>query len=178
MRLDKGKWDALPGAEPLPRAPLFSLCAVDPPCQFRLPRTCRGPACAHSRTSPEFSATTPTHAPQLPLGAPLAPTLTCSPHFAQLRPLSRSAHAAKHRRRPAAASPAILLAGDRAKPPRALPRGETPLPVLNFPNFALCWPIFGIAGARPWRSAAPTRWPASLARSSARCRSLCHPCLC
>jgi hypothetical protein len=37
----------LPGAEPLPRAPLFSLYVVDPPCQFRPPRTRRGPARAH-----------------------------------------------------------------------------------------------------------------------------------
>lgn len=39
--------------------------------------------------------------------------------------------------------------------------------MLNFPNFALCSANFGIAGARPWRSAALARWSASLARSSA-----------
>jgi hypothetical protein len=42
-----------------PVRPLFSLCAVGQPCQIRLPRTHRGPARAHSRTSPGFSATTP-----------------------------------------------------------------------------------------------------------------------
>jgi hypothetical protein len=46
-----------------------------------------------------------------------------SPHFAQLRPLSRSAHAASRRLRPALAFPAIQLAGDRSKPLRAPPRG-------------------------------------------------------
>jgi hypothetical protein len=78
-----------------PCAPFPSLCVVDPPCQFRPPRPRRGPARAHSRTSPEFSATTPTHAPQLPLRASPAPALTSPPHFAQLHPLSRSAHAAR-----------------------------------------------------------------------------------
>jgi hypothetical protein len=37
-------------------------CAVGLPCQIRLPRARRGPARAHSRTSPGFSATTPAHA--------------------------------------------------------------------------------------------------------------------
>jgi hypothetical protein len=45
-----------------PRAPFLSLCAVDPPYQFRPHCLRRGPARAHSRTSPEFLATTPTHA--------------------------------------------------------------------------------------------------------------------
>jgi hypothetical protein len=53
-----------------PRTPLFSLCAVDPPYQFRPSHPRRGPTRAHSRTSPEFSATTPTHVPQLPLMSP------------------------------------------------------------------------------------------------------------
>jgi hypothetical protein len=117
--LSLSRGPALPDAEPLPARPLFSLslCAVDPPCQFRLRHPHRGPVHAHSRTSPEFSATTPTHVPQLPLRAPPVPALTLCPHFAQLCPLSRSAHAARHHRRPAPASPAIYLAGDRAKPP-------------------------------------------------------------
>jgi hypothetical protein len=61
---------------------------------------------------------------------------------------------------------AIQLAGDRSKPPRAPPRGETPVPVPNFPYCALCSANFTLAGARPRRSAVLTRWPADLARSS------------
>jgi hypothetical protein len=51
-------------------------------------------------------------------------------------------------------------------PPRALPRGETPLPVLNFPSLALCLANFGIIGARPRRSAVLAWWPTDLARYS------------
>jgi hypothetical protein len=76
-----------------------------------------------------------------------------SPHFAQLHPLSRSAHAVSHRQRPVPAFPAIQLAGDRSKPPRASPRGETLVPVPNFPYCALCSANFAFAGARPRRSA-------------------------
>jgi hypothetical protein len=79
-----------PGVEPLPRASLFSLCAVDPPYQFRPPLAHRGPARAHSRTSPDFSATTPIHAPSSLLRAPPVPALAPPPHFAQHRPLSRA----------------------------------------------------------------------------------------
>jgi hypothetical protein len=89
-----------------------------------------------------------------------------SPYFAQLHPLSRSAHAASRRRRPAPAFPAIQLAGDRSKPPRAPPRGETTIPVPNFPCCALCSANFTFAGARPRRSAVLARWPTDLARSS------------
>ena len=149
-----------------PRAPFFSLCAVGLPCQFRPLRARRGPARAHSRTSPDFSATTPAHAPSSLLRAPPVPRAHPSPHFAQLHPLSRSAHAASRRRRPAPAFPTIQLAGDRAKPPRAPPRGETPVPVPNFPYCALCSSNFAFAGARPRRSAVLARWPADLARSS------------
>jgi hypothetical protein len=118
-----------PVAEPLPRTPLFfSLCAVGLPCQFCPLRARRGPTRAHSRTSPDFSAMTPAHAPNSLLRAPPVPRAHPSPHFAQLYPLSRSAHAASRRRRPAPAFPAIQLAGDRSKPPRASPRGETPVP--------------------------------------------------
>jgi hypothetical protein len=62
--------------------------------------------------------------------------------------------------------PAIQLARDRAKPPRALPRGETPVPMPNFPYCAMCSSNFAFAGARPRRSAVLARWPADLARSS------------
>jgi hypothetical protein len=134
-----------------PHAPFSSLCVVDPTCQFRPLRARHGPACAHSRTSPDFSAMTPTHAPCSLLRAPQVPHAYPSPHFAQLHPLSCSAHAASRRRRPAPAFPAILLAGDRSKPPRAQPRGETPLPVPNFPYCALCSVNFTFAGARSWQ---------------------------
>jgi hypothetical protein len=89
-----------------------------------------------------------------------------SPHFAQLHPLLHSTLAASRRRRPAPASPTIQLAGDRPKPPRAPPRGETPLPVPNFPYCALCSANFTFVGAWPRRSATLARWPTDLARSS------------
>jgi hypothetical protein len=58
-----------------PRAPFFSLCVVGLPCQFRPLHARRGSARAHSRTSPDFSATTPAHAPSSLLRAPQCPTL-------------------------------------------------------------------------------------------------------
>jgi hypothetical protein len=98
----------------------------------------RGPVRAHSRTSLDFSATMPAHAPNSLLRAPPVPRAHPSPHFAQLHPLSRSTHAASRRRRPALAFSAIQLTGDRSKLPRALPRGETPVPMPNFLYCALC----------------------------------------
>jgi hypothetical protein len=146
--------------------PLFSLCAVGLPCQFRLPRARRGPARAHSRTSPGFSAPTPAHAPNSLLRAPPVPRAHPSPHFAQLHPLSRSAHAASRRRRPAPTFSAIQLAKDRSKPPRAPPRGDTLVLVPNFLYYALCSANFTFASARPQRSAVLAWWPADLAQSS------------
>jgi hypothetical protein len=155
-----------PVAEPLPRAPFSSLCVVDPTCQFRPLRARRGPASAHSRMWRDFSATMPAHAPSSLFRAPPVPRAHPSPHFAQLRPLSRFAHTASRRRRPASAFPAIQLAGDCSKPPRAPPRGETPVPVPNFPVCALCSANFAFASARPRRSAMLARCSADLARSS------------
>jgi hypothetical protein len=149
-------------ARPFP----LSLCAVGLPCQFRPLRARRAPARAHSRTSPAFSATTPAHAPSSLLRAPPVPRARPSPHFAQLHPLSRSAHAASRRRRPAPAFPAIQLTEDRSKPPRALPRGETPVPMPNSPYCALCSANFTFTSARPWQSTMLAWWPADLARSS------------
>jgi hypothetical protein len=149
-----------------PARPLSSLCVVGLPCQFCLPRARCGPARAHSRTSSGFSATTPAYAPSSLLRAPPVPRTHPSPHFAQLHPLSRSAHAASHRRRPAPVFPAIQLTRDRSKPPRALPRGKTLVLVPNFPYCALCSSNFAFAGARPRWSAVLAWWPADLARSS------------
>jgi hypothetical protein len=98
--------------------------------------------------------------------APPVPRAHPSPHFTHPRPLSRSALAARRRRRPAPVFPTIQLAGDRAKSSRALPRGGTSVPVPNFPYCALCSPNFAFAGARSWRSAMLARWPANLARSN------------
>jgi hypothetical protein len=120
----------------------------------------------HSRTSLGFSATTPAHTPSSLFRAPPVPHAHSSPHFTHLRPLSRTAHAASHRRRPMPAFLAIQLAGDRSKPPRAPPRGEILVPVPNFPYCAPCSINFAFAGARPRRSAVLARWPADLARSS------------
>jgi hypothetical protein len=121
-----------------PRTPFFSLCTMGLPCQFRPLRARRGAARAHSRTSPDFSATTPAHAPSSLLRAPPVPRAHPLPHFAQLHPLSRSAHAASRRQRPVPAFSAIQLAEDRSKPPRAPPRGETLVPMPNFPCCTLC----------------------------------------
>jgi hypothetical protein len=126
------------------------------PCQFRLLRARRGLTRAHSRTSPGFSATTPAHTPNSLFRAPPVPRAHPSPHFTRLHPLSRSAHAASRRRRAVPAS----------KPLRAPPRGETLVPVPNFPYCALCSSNFAFAGARPRRSAVLARWPVDLARSS------------
>jgi hypothetical protein len=59
--------------------PLFSLCAVDPPYQIRLPRAHRGPARAHSRTSSGFLAMMLAHAPNSLFRAPQCPAHT--PHL-------------------------------------------------------------------------------------------------
>ncbi|ONM27119.1 hypothetical protein ZEAMMB73_Zm00001d007582 [Zea mays] len=111
--------------------------------------------------SPDFSATTLAHAPSSLLRAPLVPRAHPSPHFDQLHPLLRSAHAASRRWRPAPVFPAIQLAGDHSKPPR----GETPVLVPNFPYCALCSANFAFAGAQPRRSAMLARWPVDLAQS-------------
>jgi hypothetical protein len=89
------------------RAPFFFLCAMGLPYQFGPLRARHGPACAHLRTSPDFSATTPAHAPSSLLRAPPVPRAHPLPHFGQLHPLSRSAHVASRRQRPAPAFPAI-----------------------------------------------------------------------
>jgi hypothetical protein len=149
-----------------PHTPFSSLCAVDPTCQFRPFRARHGPARAHSRTSSDFSATTPTHAPSCLHRASLVPRTHPSLHFMQLHPLSRSAHATSRCRRPTPAFPAIQLTGDCSKPPRAPLQGDTPVPVPNFPYCALCSANFAFASARPRRSAVLARWPTDLARSS------------
>jgi hypothetical protein len=73
-------------------------------------------ACALRHVAGFLSHDAP-HAPSSLLRAPQVPRAHPSPHFTQLRPLSRSAHAASHRQRPAPAFPAIQLAGDCSKPP-------------------------------------------------------------
>jgi hypothetical protein len=151
-----------------PARPLFFLCAKGLPCQLRPPRPHRGTVSAHSHTSPDFSATTPAHTPSSLFKAPPMPRARPSPHFAHLHPLSHSAHAASSRRRPTPAFPTVQAAGDRARPPRAPPRGETPVPVPNFPYCALCSANFDLAGAQPRQTAVLGRRPADLARSSSR----------
>jgi hypothetical protein len=139
-----------------PARPLFSLCAVGLLCQFHLPRARRGPARAHSCTSLGFLATTPAHAPNSLLIASPMPRAHPSPHFTHPRPLSRSALVFS----------AIQLAEDCSKPPRAPPRGETTIPVPNFPYCALCSSNFAFAGARPRQSAVLARWPTDLVQFS------------
>jgi hypothetical protein len=149
-----------------PRTPFFSLYAVGLPCQFRPLRARRGPARAHSRTSSDFSATMPAHVPSSLLRAPPVLSARPSPHFAHPCPLSRSVLAARRRQRPAPTFPANQLARDRSKPSQAPPRGETPVPVPNFLDCALCSANFIFASARPRRSTVLARWPVDLAQSS------------
>jgi hypothetical protein len=92
LSLSRGPGSPVPSR--CPACPLFSLYAVDLPCQFRLLRARRGPACAHSRTSLGFLATTPAHAPSSLFRALSVPHAHPSPHFTHPRPLSRSALAA------------------------------------------------------------------------------------
>jgi hypothetical protein len=108
----------------------------------------------------------PAQAPSSFLRAMPVPHARPTPHFAQPHPLSHCAHAASRRRRPAPVFPTIQATGDHARPPRASPRGEIPIPVPNFPYCALCSANFNLAGAWPRRTAVLARWPADLARSS------------
>jgi hypothetical protein len=159
---------------PVSRAQITSRRAVAPRTPFLL-SLCRGPALSvlppprspwTGACVPDFSTTTPAHVPSSLLRALLAPRAHPSPHFAQLHPLSRSAHAARRRQRPTPAFPANQLTGDRSKPSRVPPRGETPVPVPNSLDCALCSANFIVAGARPRRSAVLARWPTDLAWSS------------
>jgi hypothetical protein len=166
-------------AEPLPPRVPFSLStpwaclvrsaflapAVDRRMRTRARRRVSRPRRTPTRPTPLFRA--------LPV-----PRTHPSPHFAHLHPLSRFAHAASRRRRPAPAFPAIQLTGDRPKPPQAPPRGETFVLVPNFPYCALYSSNFAFVGARPRRSAVLAWWPAVSAGLVHRSRPLCHPCLC
>jgi hypothetical protein len=94
---------ASPVRQPLsrcPARPLFSLCAVGLPCQFRpsaLAMDRRVRTHARRRISrPRCPTTTPGSL----FRSPPVPRAHPSPHFARLHPFSHSAHAASHRRRP------------------------------------------------------------------------------
>jgi hypothetical protein len=140
--------------------PLFSLSLRRGPA-LSVPPSPRSPwtgACALAHVV-GFLGHDAAHAPNSLFRAPPVPRAHPSPHFARLHPLSRSAHVASRRRRPAPAFPAIQLTGDRSKPPRAPPRCETSVPVHNFPYCALCSSNFAFAGARPRWSAALAGWP-------------------
>jgi hypothetical protein len=164
LSLSRGPGSPVPSH--CPRASPFLSLRRGPVLSVLPSRARRGPASAHSCTSPGFSATTPAHVPSSLFRAPPVPRAHPLPHFARLHPLSRSAHAASRRRRPTPASPAIQLGGDRSKCPRALPRGETSVLVPNFPYCVMCSSNFAFAGARPRRSAVLARWLADLARYS------------
>jgi hypothetical protein len=125
-----------------PHTPFSSLCAVDPTCQFRPLRACHGPARAHSRTSPDFSATTPAHAPSSLLRAlrtPVTSFRAASPSLAlcprRQPPSETRARVLGHpaRRRPLQASSSSVLRGDTR------PHAQFPLlrPVLG--QFCLRW---------------------------------------
>jgi hypothetical protein len=106
-----------------PSAPLFSLCVVGLPCQFRPLLARCGPARAHSRTSPDFSATMPAHAPSSLLRAPLVPRAR-PPHL-----ISRSTALSRALPTPPAA------AGDprpRSRPPNS-PETAPILPEVRLP---------------------------------------------
>jgi hypothetical protein len=65
-----------------PACPFLLSLRVDPTCQFRPLHTRRGPARVHSRTSPDFSATTLAHAPTRP--APFLEPRQCPAHTPRL----------------------------------------------------------------------------------------------
>jgi hypothetical protein len=160
-----------------PARPLFSLYVVGLPCQFRLLHARRGPTCVHSRTSPGFSATMPAHVPSSLFRAPPVPHAHPSPHFTHPRPLSRYALAARRRRRPSLASPAIQIAGDRSKPPRAPPEVRHPSPcpislIVPYVRPISPSPVLDRGGPPCSRGGRPIQ-PGLVPRSS----SLCHPCL-
>jgi hypothetical protein len=164
--LSLSRGPASPVAELLPRASPFLSLAMDPPCQFRLPRARCGPARAHSRTSPGFSATTPLTRPALflePYQHPAHTPRLISHSFTLSRALPTPPAAAGDPRpcsRPSS-SPEIA-----PSLPELHPQGETPVPVPKFLYYAMCSSNFSFAGARPRRSAVLARWPADLARSS------------
>jgi hypothetical protein len=136
-------------AEPLPRTPLSSLSAPWACPVSSAPSTLAVDRRVRTRARHRISRPRRPPTPSSLLRAPLVPRAHPSPQFAQLHPLSRSAHAANRRRRPAPMFPAIQLARDRSKPPRAPPQRETPVPVPNFLYCALCSANFTFAGAQP-----------------------------
>jgi hypothetical protein len=62
--------------------PLLSLCTMDPPCQFLPPRARRGPARAHSHTSPDSRPRRPPTRPAPFLEPRQYPHSLPLPHFA------------------------------------------------------------------------------------------------
>jgi hypothetical protein len=135
-----------------PASPFLSLRRGPSLSDLPSPRPPWTGACALAHVT-GFHGHDAAHAPNSLLIAPPAPCAHPSPHFAHLHRLSRSALAASRRRRPAPVFPTIQLTGDYAQPPRAPPRGETPVPVPNFPYCALCSSNFAFTGARPRLSA-------------------------
>ena len=130
---------------------------MDPPCQFHPPRARRGPARAHSRTSPGFSATTPAHAPNSLFRAPPVPRT--HPHLiSHTLALSR-------------ALPSLPDApGDLRPRSRPSSSPETAPSLLELRpevrHLSPC-PIFPIAlYARPRRTVVLAWWLADLSRSS------------
>jgi hypothetical protein len=143
-----------PVAEPLPRTPLSPLSAP-----WTLPISSAPSVLAvdwRVRTHARHRISRPRRPPTRP--TPFIEPRQCPAHNPHL--ISRSFTLSRALPTPPAA------AGDRSKPPRAPPRGETPLPVPNFPYCALCSANFAFAGARPRRSAVLAWWLADLARSS------------
>jgi hypothetical protein len=155
-----------PVVEPLPRTPLSPLSApwtlpvssapsalaVDRRVCTRARRRISRPRRSPTRPAPFLEPRQwPAHTPHL-----------ISRSFA----LSRSAYATSRRQRPVPAFLAIHLNGDCSKLPRVPPRGETLVPVPNFPYCTLCSANFAFAGAQPRRSAVLAWWPVDLARSS------------
>jgi hypothetical protein len=164
--LSLSRGPASPVAESLPRASPFLSLRHGP--SLSVPPSSRPPwtsACTLTHVT-GFLGHDAAHVPSFLFRALPAPHTHPSPHFAQLRPLPRSAHATSHHRRPTLVFLAIELAGDRPKPPRAPPQGETPVPVPKFLYYTICSSNFAFASARPRRSAVLARWAADVARSS------------
>jgi hypothetical protein len=140
---------------------------VDLPCQFRLPRSRRGPASAHLRTSTDFSATTPAHAPSSLLRAPLVPR-------AHPRLISRSSTLSRSLPTPPAATGDPRPRSRPSSSPDTAPglpefRPEVRLsPPCLFYFIHACFYLFGLAGVWPRLLALPARCPAIPTSSIAR----------
>jgi hypothetical protein len=143
-----------------PRASALSHCAMGPPISSAFPAPHRGPARAHSRASPESSATSPTHAPQLlfkPRPRPHSLSCPISHNLALSRSLPMPlSFAGDSRLRCRSSSSSEATPSD----PELHPEVRHPFPYW-FSLFTLACSQFGLAGVQPRLLDASARCPAN-----------------